>query len=348
MVRSYSETLHDNCELHEQLLQRGRVEEVLQERALRLAQLSQAVEHSPVSVVITDVEGSITYVNPEFTQLTGYSADEAMGKNPRIIKSGRTPQSVYEELWSTILGGGVWRGEFLNRKRSGDLYWELAVIAPLLDASGHILSFIAVKVDITKRKRAEEALTAANEQLERHVAEIEELQAQLQDQAVRDPLTRLYNRRFLEETLDREFHTARRHDQTLSVILADIDHFKKINDTYGHRAGDEYLIQLAEVLESQVRRSDIVCRLGGEEFLVILPDCDAESAATLAENLRRIVEKTWLITSGAEIHATISLGVVSCPGGRGGADDTIDNADKAMYESKRAGRNRVTVWSDDQ
>jgi diguanylate cyclase (GGDEF)-like protein/PAS domain S-box-containing protein len=346
MMRRYSEALNDNCELHHELGQRSRVEEVLQERALRLAQMSQAVENSPVSVVITDIQGKITYVNPQFTQLTGYSADEAMGQNPRIIKSGQTPPAVYEELWSTILAGDVWRGEFLNRKRGGELYWELAVIAPLLDTEGRVLNFIAVKVDITQRKRAEEALTEANEQLEQHVEEIEALQAQLREQAIRDPLTTLYNRRFMEETLQREFHAAARQKNTLSVILVDIDHFKEINDKFGHRAGDEYLIQLAGVLQSQVRRSDIVCRLGGEEFLLILPDCEPDSTQTLAENIRRIVEKTWLLFGGDEINTTISLGVVSCPAGRGNCHEIIERADEAMYASKRAGRNRVTVHDD--
>jgi urea ABC transporter urea binding protein len=340
----YPEVLNESLERGEEIARRGRVEDALQDRALRLRQLSQAVENSPVSVVITDQEGTITYANPEFCRLTGYSYEEVIGQNPRIIKSGKTPQSLYEELWSTILAGKVWHGEFLNKKRDGALYWELAVIAPLLDTNSNIISFIGVKVDITKRREAEELLTEANQQLEQHVKEIEALQTELREQAIRDPLTGLYNRRYLYEALERELHASVRSGRPLSVILLDIDHFKEINDRFGHSVGDDYLVALGKLLQQRARRSDIVCRYGGEEFLLVLPDCNSAAAVRLAEDLRR--QAAQMGTDQADsVRATISLGVVSCPLKAIDCNEVIDMADHAMYQSKRDGRDRVTVWS---
>lgn len=135
---------------------------------LRLLQLTQAVEQSPASVLITDQHGNITYVNPQFTGLTGYSQSEVLGKNPNIVQSGLTPDEIYREMWHTIQSGRTWHGEFLNRKKNGDLYWENAVIAPVMDQEGHIFNFIAVKDDITERKRIEDALRS-NEERFRHL-----------------------------------------------------------------------------------------------------------------------------------------------------------------------------------
>ncbi|HID78129.1 MAG TPA: PAS domain-containing sensor histidine kinase [Planctomycetaceae bacterium] len=140
------------------ITQQKRVEE-------QLRKLSLAVEQCPVSVVITDTDGTIEYVNPKFTEVTGYTAEEAVGQNPRILKSGRTPETLYQELWQTITGGGVWRGEFCNQKRNGELYWEAVSISPIFDSAGRITHYVAVKEDITQRKATEEALRKKEEQL---------------------------------------------------------------------------------------------------------------------------------------------------------------------------------------
>jgi PAS domain S-box-containing protein len=141
----------------------------------QLRKLSRAVEQSPASVVITDTNGSIEYVNPRFTEITGYTFEEVVGKNPRILKSGETPREVYKQLWDTITGGGEWRGEFHNKKKGGELYWELSFISPILDASGMISHFLGVKEDITERKQTEAALAAANAELERALLNAREL-----------------------------------------------------------------------------------------------------------------------------------------------------------------------------
>jgi diguanylate cyclase (GGDEF)-like protein/PAS domain S-box-containing protein len=316
------------------------------ENELRLLQLTQAVEQSPASVVITDFDGNITYVNPRFATLTGYAASEVIGKNPSVLQSGYTPEEVYRELWHTIKSGQTWHGEFLNRKKNGDLYWENAVIAPVMDQEGHILNFIAIKEDITERKRAEDDLRSANRQLESRLKEIEALQASLREQAIRDPLTQLHNRRFLNEAIEQEFHHAERALESLSVILLDIDFFKAINDTYGHAVGDACLVALADLLQQHVRKSDIACRYGGEEFMLVLRATNLAGAAQYAERLRLLVADQVFNIDALEIKFTISLGISTFPAHGTSYRVIINKADDALYASKRTGRNRVTSWTE--
>lgn len=318
---------------------------IRKENELRLLKLTQAVTQSPASVLITDLKGNIEYVNPYFSAHTGYSYDEVIGKSTNIQKSGQTPREVYDDMWKTIQAGQTWRGEFLNRKKSGALYWEEAVIAPVMDQDGHVINYLAVKVDITKRKIIEGALRTANQQLESQLKEIEGLQSSLREQAIRDPLTHLHNRRFLNESIEQEFHHAKRTSEYLSIILIDIDNFKTINDTYGHMTGDSCLIALANLLQQHVRRSDILCRYGGEEFILVLPATNLEGATQHAEKIRRLVEDQVVELDGQQIRFTISLGVSVYPVHGDSYKVTLNKADDALYASKRAGRNRVTVWS---
>ena len=139
----------------------------------RLRQLSAAVEQSPVSIVITDLNGSITYVNPKFSQLTGYSLEEAIGQNPRILKSGYTSSDAYQDLWQTISAGRTWRGEFHNKKKNGELYWEIASISPIIDAAGRVTHYLAVKEDVTARKQAEEGLRESESRYRERAAELQ-------------------------------------------------------------------------------------------------------------------------------------------------------------------------------
>jgi PAS domain S-box-containing protein len=190
--------------------------------------LSRAVEQSPAAIVITNPNGEIEYVNPKFTQTTCYTLAEAVGKNPRILKSGHTTQQEYQQLWDTISSGGEWRGVFQNRKKNGDLYWESATIAPIWDQNGAITHFLAVKEDITERKR---------------------LEKQLQLQATTDELTGIYNRRHFMEAATQELKRAIRFKHPLAVAMIDLDHFKQINDTYGHAAGDQALIMFSQIIQ---------------------------------------------------------------------------------------------------
>jgi len=311
---------------------------------VELRKLTQAVEQSPASIAITDLKANIEYVNPRFTQVTGYGFDEVIGKKPSILKTDLTPAETYSQLWETITAGNEWRGEFVNRKKNGSLYYESAIISPITDLNGVFTHYLAVKEDITERKRAEEALQKANEQLQAHLTEIENLHTELREQALRDPLTGLYNRRYLSETIEREIIRAKREKNHLSVIMSDIDHFKIINDTYGHQVGDQFLLKIANLMKKHARGSDIVCRYGGEEFLLVLPATTVKSAAKRAEEIRQKCKKIIIQHEGKDVSITLSFGVACYPTHGQAVDEIITKADKAMYQSKHSGRNKVTTY----
>lgn len=309
----------------------------------KLQQLSRAVEQSPASIVITNIDGTIEYVNPRFTQVTGYTFEEALGKNPRFLSTDQTPLGTHKNLWSTITIGNEWQGEFVNRKKNGELYYESAIISPILDANGAITHYLAVKEDITERKRAEDELHQANQKLQVQLEAIQLLQTELREQAIRDPLTGLYNRRYLSETLERELARASREDYPVSFIMSDIDHFKIINDTFGHPVGDIILQNLANQLTGHARVGDIICRYGGEEFLVILPGVSTELAQQIAERSRKSFQESRVQYGGFEIRATLSSGISTFPENGSKSTDLIAQADQAMYQAKSDGRNRVFI-----
>ncbi|HLO28970.1 MAG TPA: diguanylate cyclase [Anaerolineales bacterium] len=307
----------------------------------RLVQLSRAVEQSPASIVITDLDGKIEYVNSRFSQVTGYSFEEALGQNPRILKSNETPLQTYQDLWRTLSTGGEWHGEFINRKKNGELYFEFAMISPIASPDGVVTHYLAVKEDITERKHAEEELKRTNLKLETQMKEIQALQADLYEQAIRDYLTGLYNRRFLNESLERELARARREAYPLSFVMIDIDQFKSINDNFGHEIGDKLLQNLGWQLNEDMRASDIPCRYGGDECLVILPNTPSESALQIAERWRANFEASNIIPA---IKITISLGIAAFPLHGSTSMEILAAADYALYQAKLEGRNRVVVW----
>jgi diguanylate cyclase (GGDEF)-like protein/PAS domain S-box-containing protein len=600
----------------------------------QLQKLSLVVEQSPASVVITDSDGNIEYVNPRFTSLTGYTMEEVIGRNPRILKSGLTAASTYQELWETILSGREWRGEIINKKKTGELYWESASISPIKDAAGVITHFIAVKEDITERKMAEDALRKAEQEYRRLFAEAVEgifrtspegklivanpalarslgyaspeevvssisdmgqqvwmdstewqafarllerqgvvrgyecqfrrkdgaiiwaslnahtslgpgggiqyyegsfeditrrrqatealeeahgklarsmrvlksrsdeitmlsefgrllqscrscqeayrviktycqklfpsfsggvylttasrnlvqgviswgeseasepnfapddcwalrsgrlhcvedrnapaqcghmlqapevaylcmplmaqgeamgivhvechadaaarsseeweefkrsrqelasaiaehvalalanlqLRETLRNQSIRDALTGLFNRRYVEESLEREILRAHRSNSTIGILLLDTDHFKRYNDTFGHEAGDAILREVGLLLKKQVRGEDIPCRYGGEEFLLIMPEAPIEIARQRAEQFREAVRDLKVNFHGQVLGTiTISVGVAMYPQHGGDAESVLESADKALYEAKESGRNRVVL-----
>jgi diguanylate cyclase (GGDEF)-like protein/PAS domain S-box-containing protein len=312
---------------------------------LRLLQLHKAVEQSPVSVVITDIKGNIEYVNPFFSQLTGYQINEVFGKNPRIIQSGNTSPETYAEMWETIRSGRVWRGELLNKKKNGEPYWEVEMIAPVIDSEGVIVNYIAIKEDITQQKESASRLREAYDRLEEQMKEIQGLQDELREQAIRDPLTGLYNRHYLKEVLGRELSRAMRERYVISFILLDIDHFKHVNDTYGHAAGDSVLKELADYLAEFTRTGDIVCRYGGEEFLVALPNTKEQDAFLIADRLRQSIQESPVYVKLDAIPITISAGISEFPTHGQYEALILEAADKALYHAKHNGRNQVTLWS---
>ncbi|MCA2001992.1 MAG: diguanylate cyclase [Chloroflexi bacterium] len=293
------------------------------EAALRVQ--SAALEAAANAIAITDKTGVIQWVNPAWERLTGYSKEESVGHTPRLIRSGNHRPQFYEEMWKQILAGKVWRGEMTNRRKDGSLYFEEQTITPVLDEQGNITHFIAIKQDITERKQTEAAL---------------------ERMARTDSLTGFYNRRHLFELAGHEFDVARRYKQPLAVIMFDLDHFKEVNDTFGHITGDRILEQVAEAARAQLRDVDLVGRYGGEEFIILSPMTGARQARQFAERIRREVEALRIPTVHGEASVTLSFGIAEIIHDPmdSSIEDIIRRADKALYAAKQGGRNRTVIF----
>ncbi len=300
----------------------------------QLRQLSRAVEHSPSTIVITDRRGNIEYVNPKFTALTGYILNEVRGRNPQILESGQTPPRVYRELWQAILRGQEWRGELLNRKKNGDLFWASVSISAISDSSGKISHFVAVNEDVTARKEADQKIQLLNLELE--------------NLAMTDYLTNLYNRRYFMQRGEQEFRRAKRSQRPLSAMMIDIDKFKNVNDTYGHESGDTVLKQVAARLKNNLREIDLLGRVGGEEFAVLLPETSLREASISAERVRQAIQNEFFELPGGSltISTTICIGVAVVTDKISDIDDLLRNADAALYQAKNSGRNRVITYQE--
>jgi diguanylate cyclase (GGDEF)-like protein/PAS domain S-box-containing protein len=301
------------------------------------------VEQNPVAIMITTPDGSIEYVNPHFVRLTGYTLNELHGKSPRVLRSGETTSQIYENLWATIKSGQVWQGEILNRKKNGETFWVHEMIAPVLDDNGNATNFVSMQQDITASKHAEVELRVVNTRLQMQLSEIESLHDQLREEAIRDGLTHLFNRRYMEETLEREVSRGERDPHPISVVMMDVDLFKSINDTFGHQAGDAVLQTLGTILLENTRISDIACRFGGDEMLVVMPGATQEIALGRAEEWRQIFSKMTFNFGDEQITTTLSLGVASFPDQARNPIELLTAADKAMYWAKEK-RNHVVLY----
>jgi diguanylate cyclase (GGDEF)-like protein/PAS domain S-box-containing protein len=269
---------------------------------------SAALDAAANAIVITDHEGTIEWVNRSFTSLTGYTSTEAVGRNLReMIKTDQQEAEIYKQLWKTILAGEVWHGQITNRRKDGSTYPEEQTITPLRNKSGKITHFIAVKWDITERKHAEE---------------------ELRKMSIHDSLTGLYNRNFFMEEMAR---LERGRDFPVSIVMADVDGLKKINDQEGHAAGDILLNHAAEILTMAFRAGDVVARLGGDEFAVLLPATDAVVAKQLLQRMRQIIHDHQI--DHPEIQLSLSLGVGTSTDPAPLAD-TLKIADANMYREK--------------
>lgn len=464
-----------------------------------LRKLSRAVEFSPASIIISDADGLIEYVNPKFTQVTGYSLQELQGMTPRILKSGETTAVEYQRLWETIKVGRDWFGEFHNRKKNGELIWIRASITPIADSAGQITHYLATEEDITEKKKAEEELRRSHARLADSLTELQcqtrdltllnqmnellqtcltvdeayrvfalkaaemglgaggalavvsakgrfletvarwgrdvrildvfdfdscwamrrgqrhevgdpasdlvcshfhetpsagyvglplvvqgetlgllhihaaaecsperkmrllqlsvtvaealtlalsniRLREALREQATHDPLTGLFNRRYLDDTLEREVLRALRENKPFTVVMADIDHFKKFNDAHGHEAGDRVLMEVAHSIRSSLRQSDIAYRYGGEEILMVMPAASAAEAAKRMEGIATRLQALNISWGNKVLPAiTISAGIASLPEHGTNAEALLRAADNALYAAKQAGRNRVNI-----
>ncbi|MDR3435352.1 EAL domain-containing protein [Telmatospirillum sp.] len=289
-----------------------------------LRKLSMAVEQSPVTVVITDRDGNIQYTNPAFTTSSGYSAAEAIGKNPRILKGGEVPNEEYAKMWTSILGGAPWFGLFHNRRKDGSLYWEEAAIAPVRDAEGAITQFIAIKQDVTKRREAEENAAF----LTHH-----------------DALTRLPNRLLGKDRMERAMVDADRQDCKAALLIVNIDHFKRVNDSLGSTIGDALVRALADRLRGCIRETDTLSRQSGDEFLIVLSGVnDAEATIRVASQILEQTVPSFRV-GDHELSVTVSIGIAVYPDDGRDFDVLLRRANRAMSHAKEAGRNTYRFFA---
>ncbi len=301
------------------------------------------VDQNPGAIFITDPEGRIEYLNMKLVELSGYSLTEVIGKTSRLFKSGEMPEQTYTEMWETVLGGNIWEGDLLNRRKDGALYWVHELIAPVKDEAGVITHFIATEQDITDQKHTESELRVANMRLQLQLTEIENLHNQLREESIRDGLTRLFNRRYMEETLEREIQIAQRRPAPISVVMMDVDTFKTINDTFGHQAGDTVLQTLGTLLMENTRASDVACRYGGDEMVVVLSGATSEEALARAEEWRLAFSQLEIIFGLHALKNTLSLGVATFPEHGRNPIELLGAADKALYMAK-AQRNSARLY----
>lgn len=288
-----------------------------------LRKLSQAVEQSPNSIVITDVNGNIEYVNNNFLTLTGYSREEVIGNNPRILQSGKTARATYQQMWSLLTRGEAWRGELVNRRKDGSEYTESVQISPVRQQDGRVSHYLAIKENITEAKEA--------------ALRIERL-------AHFDQLTGLPNRTLLNEHFKFALGRAQRNEEQLALMFLDLDRFKNINDTLGHATGDQLLMEVARRLKSALREEDTLSRLGGDEFIIVLPGTDAKGAAHVASKLIGAVSQSWQFDQH-ELITTPSIGIAIYPDDGADFDTLSKNADAAMYRVKQEGRNNFCFFT---
>lgn len=412
----------------------------------RARKLSQAVEQSATSIIVTDLEGFIEYVNPAFTEISGYTPEETIGRRASILSSGLTPQKTYAQLWATIKGGGTWRGELRNRRKNGTLYWDAAVISPVRNEEGEITNFVSVQEDITVRKETEErlllsmhlldslnegvAVTDAEQMLvyvnpaftsitgydagdvlgrnphvlssglmdeafyeemwkdinesghwegeiidrrkngesyaewlsitairdegggiSRYVSvftdisDRKETERQVAHMAQHDFLTGLPNRMLLLDRMTLAIAHAGRAKRKVAVMFLDLDRFKSINDTLGHFVGDKLLQRVSGNIGQVCRASDTVCRIGGDEFVIMSPNLESvEDVSVIAGKLLEAIAAINVVGSH-EIDITASIGISIFPDDGSDGEELLRHADAAMYHAKQMGSNNYQFFT---
>lgn len=307
--------------------ERDQANQKLVESLREISELKAALDAHAI-VAVTDAQGVITRVNDKFCTISRFPRSELIGKTHRIINSGFHPADFFHDLWHTISRGEVWNGEICNRAKDGTLYWVYTTIVPFIGADGLPEQYIAIRADITERKKAEEAA---------------------QHMAFYDALTGLPNRRLMAERLLLALQASARSGQYGALLLLDLDQFKEVNDTMGHGQGDTLLKQVGQRLHELVRQTDTVARLGGDEFVVVLGELGTDRtqalscAGDLGEKVRRRLSERFDFND-FKVDVTASLGVVMFHGDGEHVDELLKQADMALYRAKGAGRNCMVYF----
>ena len=285
---------------------------------------AQVFVNSMEAIVITDAENNIIQVNKAFTEITGYSREESLGRNPRILKSGQHDWEFYRVMWEILLSTGNWQGELMDRRKNGEVYPKWLSITVVRDEKGDITNFIALFSDITERKASYERI--------QHLAHF-------------DALTNLPNRTLLNEYLDMSIGVAKRSKAQLAILFLDLDRFKIVNDSLGHHAGDLLLKIVSDRLTNCIRETDTVARLGGDEFVILLPSIkEPGDAVSVAQKVVDAIAVPFLL-EGNEVNIGTSIGIGIYPDNGLDRSTLIKNADAAMYHAKENGRNNFQFFS---
>ncbi len=298
------------------------VTERMQERAqLQLA--ASVFTHAREGITITDPQGTIIDVNDTFTRITGYTRQEAIGNNPRMLQSGRQGPEFYAAMWQNLKAQGHWTGEIWNRRKSGELFIEVITISAVLNAQGEPMHYVSVFSDITAQKEYEQKLE--------HMAHY-------------DALTGLPNRALLTDRLQQSILRCQRKGLSLAVVMVDLDGFKAVNDRYGHEIGDQLLITLAHRLKASLREADTFSRIGGDEFIATL--VDLEHPQDYEPVLARLLQTAAAPVQIGEhlLQVSASIGVTLFPNDGSAPDLLIRHADQAMYLAKQAGKSRFHLF----
>jgi diguanylate cyclase (GGDEF)-like protein/PAS domain S-box-containing protein len=283
------------------------------------------------AIMITDAGSNIIQVNKAFQNITGYSADEVIGKNPRILSSGRESKEFYSKMWSELLNNGIWDGEIWDRRKSGEVYPKWLTITAVKNDSNETTEYVGIFSDISVRKKAED---------------------EIHDLAFYDVLTKLPNRRLLMERIGVAISSSLRSNNYCAILFLDLDKFKSLNDTLGHSFGDSLLIDVARRIQASVREIDTVARLGGDEFVVLIEDVDSDvghasqKVALIAEKIRIALNEPFQLKEHLH-HSSSSIGVNIFKGNEQSIEEIFKHADIAMYQAKKAGRNALSFFDPD-
>lgn len=283
------------------------------------------LDHTAEAIVITDARTRIVYVNRSFTRVTGYTLKEVSGKTPRLLHSGRQTAAFYAHLWKCINASGRWQGEIWNRRKNGEIYPEWLSITAVKSSTGKVENYLAIFADITLRKREEH---------------------ELYDLATHDALTGLPNRFFFSERFRHAMARAKRAGHLVGLLYLDLDRFKPVNDSLGHKCGDKLLQTVARRIKRSVREEDTIARLGGDEFAVILEHLSRprDAAATARKLLHAMAQPFRLDGHKARITASIGISVYPLDGDD--VETLVKRADGAMYRAKSQRRNDYRFWGD--
>jgi diguanylate cyclase (GGDEF)-like protein/PAS domain S-box-containing protein len=298
----------------------------LAEEKLRLA--AAVFENTHDGIIITNARGLIVAVNRAFTTITQYPPEEAIGRTPSLLKSGRHDKDFYQSIWNDLREHGHWQGEIWNRRKDGEVYPELLTISSVPGDDGAVSHYVAVFTDISKLKRSEEQL--------RHLAH-------------HDTLTDLPNRMLLHSRLEHSLARAHREQHKVVVMFLDLDHVKNVNDSLGHPAGDELLTLVAQRLLGRLREEDTLARIGGDEFVLVLEDLhNPDEAARIAGEIIEILSRSpFRLSSGHEIFIGASIGISFYPDDGQDGIQLVRNADAALYQAKKAGRNTYRFYTEE-